>query len=146
GELLQPAAKPGDVRYIDVNGDGVINGSDVAYSGSPFPKFTYGLNFTVGYKSFDFTLFCQGTSGNKMFDANTWITSRGTLDYNFNTDLLDAWSPDNIGSHIPQLSFNDPNHNSDPSSRFLYNASFLRIKTLQLGYTFNKSALSDIGI
>lgn len=146
GELLQPAAKPGDVRYIDVNGDGVINGSDVAYSGSPFPKFTYGLNFTVGYKSFDFTLFCQGTSGNKMFDANTWITSRGTLDYNFNTDLLDAWSPDNTGSHIPQLSFNDPNHNSDPSSRFLYNASFLRIKTLQLGYTFNKSALSDIGI
>lgn len=146
GDLLQPAAKPGDVRYIDVNKDGIINGADVDYSGSPVPDFTYGVNFTAFYKNFDFTLFFQGTSGNKMFDTNTWITSRGTLDYNFNTDLLNAWTKDNTNTDIPRLTFNDPNHNSDPSTRFLYDASYLRIKTLQLGYTLPKETLSSIGI
>lgn len=146
GQLLQPAAKPGDVRYLDVNGDGIINGSDVAYSGSPFPKFTYGLNFTAYYKHFDFTLFVQGTYGNKMFDTNNWITNQGTLDYNFSTDLLDAWTPTHTDTKVPELSFNDPNHNSDASDRFLYDASYLRVKNLQLGYTFGEGALTRIGI
>lgn len=146
GELLQPAAQPGDVRYIDVNHDGIINGSDVAYSGSPFPKFTYGLNFNAHYRHFDFTLFLQGTQGNKMFDTNSWITNRGTLDYNFSTDLLDAWTPDHTHTKVPELSFNDPNHNSDPSDRFLYDASYLRVKTLQLGYTLPEGTLSKLGV
>jgi TonB-linked SusC/RagA family outer membrane protein len=146
GDLLQPAAKPGDVRYIDVNKDGIINGSDVAYSGSPFPKFTYGLNFSAQYRHFDFTIFVQGTEGNKMFDTNSWITNRGTLDYNFSTDLLDAWTPDHTNTKVPELSFNDPNHNSDPSDRFLYDASYLRVKTLQLGYTLPKGTLDRLGI
>ncbi len=146
GQLIQPNAKPGDVKYKDVNGDGMISNADVAYSGSPFPKFSYGLNFSANYKNFDFTLFLQGTYGNKMFDTNTWITNRGTLDYNFNTDLLNAWTPNNTNTNVPRLTFNDPNHNSDPSTRFLYDASYLRFKTVQLGYTLPKGLLGQLGV
>jgi len=146
GQLIQPNAKPGDVKYKDVNGDGMISNADVAYSGSPFPKFSYGLNFSANYKNFDFTLFLQGTYGNKMFDTNTWITNRGTLDYNFSTDLLNAWAPNNTNTNVPRLTFNDPNHNSDPSTRFLYDASYLRFKTAQIGYTLPKGLLGHLGV
>jgi len=146
GNLVQPNAKPGDVRYIDVNNDGKINSQDTKYSGSPFPTFSYGINFSANYKNFDFTLFLQGTYGNKMFDTNTWITNRGTLDYNFNTDMLDAWTPQNTDTNVPRLTFNDPNHNSDPSTRFLYDASYLRFKTVQIGYTLPTQVLSSFGV
>lgn len=146
GNLIQPNAKPGDVRYVDVNNDGQINSMDTKYSGSPFPTFSYGLNFSANYKNFDFTLFLQGTYGNKMFDTNTWITNRGTLDYNFHTDMLNAWTPQNTNTDVPRLTFNDPNHNSDPSTRFLYDASYLRFKTVQLGYTLPSESLSQLGV
>lgn len=146
GQLLQPSAQPGDVRYIDVNGDGVIDGSDVVYAGSPFPKLSYGANFTASFRNFDFALFIQGTEGNKMFDTNTWLVSWGTIDYNFSKTLLNAWTPQNTKTNIPVLNFNDPNHNADPSTRFLYNASYLRFKTLQIGYTFPKSIVSHAGM
>lgn len=146
GQLLQPNAKPGDVKYLDVNGDGIINTSDVAYSGSPFPKFSYGLNLSANYKHFDFTLFIQGTYGNKMFDANTWITNRGTNDYNFNTDMLNAWTPSNTNTNVPRLTYDDPNHNSNPSTRFLYDASYLRFRTVQIGYNLPHDILNNLGI
>ncbi len=146
GQLLQPSAQPGDVRYIDVNGDGVIDGSDVVYAGSPFPKLAYGANFSASYGNFDFSLFIQGTYGNKMFDTNTWLLSWGTIDYNFSKSLLNAWTPQNTHTNIPALNFNDPNHNADPSTRFLSNASYLRFKTVQIGYTFPKSVVSHAGM
>ncbi len=146
GELLQPNAKPGDVKYIDVNGDGMISDADVAFSGSPFPDFSYGLNFSANYGNFDITLFLQGTYGNKMFDTNSWITNRGTLDYNFSSDMLNAWTPNNTSTSVPRLTFNDPNHNSDPSTRFLYDASYLRFKTVQIGYTLPNNILSRWGV
>lgn len=142
GNLIQPLAQPGDVKYLDANGDGIINSSDVTYSGSPFPTFAYGLNFSANYKNFDFTIFMQGTYGNKMFDSNAYRLHQGTTDYNMSTDLLNAWTPANTNTNIPRLIMTDPNHNSDPSSRFLQDASFLRIKTLQLGYSLPKSVLN----
>lgn len=146
GDLLQPAAQPGDVRYLDVNHDGEINNADVAYSGSPIPKFAYGLNLSVNYKNFDLVLFLQGNYGNKKFDANTWITSRTNISYNYNTSLLNAWTPQNTDTDVPRLTFNDPNHNSIPSTRFLYNASYLRFKTIQLGYTLPASVAKNWGL
>lgn len=146
GNLLQPNAQPGDVKYLDENGDGVINNSDAVYSGSPFPKFSYGLNFNASYKQFDLTLFLQGTYGNKMFDANTWRINRGSDDYNFSTDLLNAWTPDNKNTDVPRLTFNDPNHNQDPSTRFLFDASFLRVKMVQFGYSLPRVIVEKIGM
>jgi len=146
GQVLQPNAKPGDIRYLDVNGDGVINSSDVAYSGSPFPQFSYGVNFNASYKNFDFTLFLQGTYGNKIYNANLWEGMRGTDQYNFNTRLLDAWTPSNTNTDVPRLTWNDPNHNSYPSTRFLQNGSYLRFKTVQIGYTLPADLLNRVGV
>jgi len=146
GTLIQPNAKPGDIRYVDVNKDGKIDAQDVKYSGSPFPKISYGVSFSANYKNFDFSLFVQGTAGNKMFDTNTWITNQANSDYNFNKDLLDAWTPENTQTNIPRLTFNDPNNNRIPSTRFLYSASFLRFKTIQLGYSFPRHFLNNAGI
>ncbi len=146
GQLLQPNAQPGDVRYLDVDGDGQISTADVAYSGSPFPKFSYGLTFNASYRHFDLTLFIQGNYGNKMFDANRWIVDQGTIEYNFGKDLLDAWTPTNTDTNVPRISFDDPNHNSYPSTRFLYDASYLRFKTVQIGYTIPNHLFQSLGV
>lgn len=146
GKLIQPNAAPGDIKYLDSNNDGVINGSDAIYSGSPFPDFSYGLNFSGSYKNFDFTLFLQGTYGNKMFDANTHRLHNSTTDFNLSRDLLNAWAPDNMNTNIPRLILTDPNHNTDPSTRFLDDASYLRVKTIQVGYNFPIALIKKIGL
>jgi TonB-linked SusC/RagA family outer membrane protein len=146
GKLIQPNAEPGDIKYEDVNHDGKITAADVRYSGSPFPKFAYGLNFNANYKNFDFTVFILGEYGRKMFDAQTWLANRMTADYNHSTDLLDAWTPDNRDTDIPRLTFNDPNGDVQPSTRFLHNATYLRFKTVQIGYTFPQKILSQAGL
>lgn len=146
GKLIQPNAKPGDVKYLDANNDGVINGSDAVYSGSPFPDFSYGLNFSGNYKNFDVTIFFQGTYGNKMFDANKHRLYNCTTDFNYSKDLLDAWTPENTNTDIPRLILTDPNHNTDPSTRFLSDASYLRLKTLQIGYTLPTQIVKKIGL
>jgi TonB-linked SusC/RagA family outer membrane protein len=145
GKLIQPNAKPGDVRYIDENNDGKIGPEDAIYSGSAIPKFSYGLNFSANYKNLDFALFIQGTYGNKMFDTNTWITMRAATDYNFNRALLNAWTPNNTDTNVPRLDFNGTN-NRKPSTRFLYNASYLRIKNIQVGYNIPEQLLASSGI
>ncbi|MEN6324327.1 MAG: TonB-dependent receptor [Proteiniphilum sp.] len=146
GNLIQPLAKPGDIKYLDANGDGIINSSDAVYSGNPFPKFSYGLNFSAEYKNFDFVIFLQGTYGNKMFDSNAHRLHQGTTDYNMSTDLLNAWTETNTNTDVPRLIMTDPNHNEDPSSRYLYDASFLRVKTCQFGYSFPKPILKKINL
>lgn len=146
GKLIQPNAAPGDIKYLDANKDGVINGSDAIFSGSPFPDFSYGLNFSGSYKDFDFTIFLQGTYGNKMFDANTHRLHNSTTDFNLSKDLLNAWTPENTNTNIPRLILTDPNHNTDPSTRFLSDASYLRVKTLQVGYTFPTGLIKKIGL
>lgn len=146
GNLIQPNAAPGDVKYLDADKNGVINSSDAVYSGSPFPDFSYGLNFSGNYKNFDFTVFLQGTYGNKMFDANTFRLHNSTTDFNLSRDLLNAWTPENTNTNIPRLIVTDPNHNTDPSTRFLKDASYLRLKTLQVGYNFPIAVIHKIGL
>ncbi len=146
GKVIQPLANPGDVKYLDANNDGVINSSDAIYSGNPLPDFAYGLNFSANYKNFDCTIFLQGTYGNKMFDANSHRLHQGTTDYNMSPDLLDAWASDNTDTKQPRLIFSDPNLNSDASTRFLFDASFLRVKTIQLGYSFSQTILGKTGL
>jgi hypothetical protein len=81
-----------------------------------------------------------------MFDANKWITSEGKLDRNFNLALLNAWTPKNKDTDVPRLTIQDPNHNSYPSTRFLFNASYLRFKTVQIGYTLPSAILNTLGL
>lgn len=146
GGLIQPNAKPGDIRFKDTNDDGVLNEDDKVYMGSAAPDFKFGITFNANYKNFDFSLFLQGTYGNKMYNGTKFLTHRTDRNTNFSTDLLNAWTPQNKDTSIPRNISGDPNSNARPSDRFLEDASYLRIKNLQVGYTLPTKLLDDYGV
>lgn len=136
---IQPNAKPGDMKFIDYNNDGKINNSDRQFMGTPYPKFTYGFTFNGSYKGFDFNLFLQGVQGNKIFNALKYtglaplVTGQG---YNLLADVKNAWTPTNTNTDIPRVSISDPNGNFGTTSDwYLEDGSYLRVKSVTLGYT-----------
>ncbi len=142
---VQPTASPGDIRFVDTNGDGVLGDDDKQFMGSGLPDFEYGLNLNATYKNFDVSLFFQGVSGNKIYNgAKMWFYR--TDRQNMSADLINAWSPDNTGSSIPRNVFGDPNNNIRPSSYFLEDGSYLRLKNLQIGYTLPSSVMNKISV
>ncbi len=136
GDFYQnQATAAGDIRFKDLNGDGVVNADDRDYLGSYIPKFSYGLNFNGSYKNFDFTLFFQGVQGNKVYNG-TKVIGQGMLRlFNASTDVLNAWTPQNTDTDVPRAVSGDPNNNSRTSDRFLEDGSYLRLKNLSIGYT-----------
>lgn len=140
GELIQPNAKPGDIRFVDTNNDGKITDDDRVYAGSPFPKLTMGLNFNAAYKGFDVLVGMQGVFGNKIYNATRLELEGVNKGTNFMTSTLDYWTPENPGASHPRLVWDDPNQNTRPSSdRFLEDGSFFRLRNLQVGYTLPTS-------
>ncbi|MCC9135603.1 SusC/RagA family TonB-linked outer membrane protein [Pontibacter silvestris] len=140
GQLIQPNAKPGDIRFVDYNNDGQIDQNDRQFLGSPTPKFTYGFGGSLEWKGFDMNLFFQGTYGNKIYNGLRQDMESMNLNTNYSTATLNAWTPENH-TDFPRAVINDPNLNSQTSDRFLENGSYLRFKTLQFGYTLPKSLL-----
>ncbi|MBN8880335.1 MAG: TonB-dependent receptor [Sphingobacteriales bacterium] len=140
GDPLQPDAKAGDIRFVDSNGDGVIDENDKTYKGSGFPKLEYGLNVSINYKNFDFTAFFQGVSGNKIYNGYRFELEGMDAGRNFLTSTLNAWTPQNTNTDMPRAILADPNGNNRESTRFLENGGYLRMKLLQLGYTLPASA------
>ncbi|MFZ6013200.1 MAG: SusC/RagA family TonB-linked outer membrane protein [Bacteroidota bacterium] len=141
GNPMQPNAQPGDFKFADVNNDGQLNDDDRKFFGSALPKASYGVNFNASWKNFDFALMFNGTVGNKMFNGFKMQRYRQLSA----PDLLDSWTPANSGSDIPRLDYTDPNSNySTASSYFLEDASYLRLRNAQIGYTL-PSALSEKG-
>ncbi|MEN7547984.1 TonB-dependent receptor [Rapidithrix thailandica] len=138
GELLQPNAVPGDFRFVDVNGDGNLNDEDKDFFDSGLPRLDYGLNFNATYRNFDLSIFIQGTAGNKMYNGvKYWLYRQGV-----SKDLLNAWTPDRPNTDVPRNTLADNNSNFRPSNYFLEDASYLRLRNIQLGYTL-PSALTD---
>ncbi|WP_199758310.1 SusC/RagA family TonB-linked outer membrane protein [Lacibacter cauensis] len=130
----QAGAQPGDIRFVDVNNDGVINASDQTKIGDPFPDFTMGWNLTLEYKGFDFNMFTYASVGNdvyKAFDRNANFSNKPR-------EILGRWT--GAGStndaRTPRYSFTDANSNIRVSERYVEDGSFVKIKNLQLGYTF----------
>lgn len=146
GQRIQPNAAPGDVKFLDSNADGVIDNKDRVYSGSPFPKFEYGFGFNAEYMNFDINVFFQGTSGNKIYNGLRQDLESTNLAINYSTDVLNAWTPTNTNTNVPRAIATDPNLNNRTSTRFLENGSYMRFKTLQLGYTLPSSINSKVGI
>ncbi len=140
GTKIQPNARPGDLKFVDKDGDGKITDKDRMYMGSAAPKFTYGFTANVRYHGFDISLFMQGVSGVKLFHAFKESTLNGSEQgYNRWDKILNAWSPTNTKSNIPIISANDPNNNFQTvSDWYLENGSYLRVKSLIIGYTFPK--------
>lgn len=143
GDLLQPNASPGDLRFVDVNGDGVLDDDDKKSFGSALPKATFGLNFDATWKNFDFAVMFTGSAGNKMYNAFKMQSYR----LGFSRDLLNSWTPQNTDSSIPRLNRDDPNNNySTPSNFFLEDASYVRLRNLQIGYTIPGNLIGKSGI
>jgi TonB-linked SusC/RagA family outer membrane protein len=145
GQLIQPNAAPGDIRFLDANGDGQISDADRVYCGSPFPKFEYGFGFNASWSNLDLNVFLQGTHGNKIYNGLRQDLESMSLEFNYAKSTLNAWTPQNR-SNIPRAIINDPNYNDRTSSRFLEDGSYLRMKTLQLGYTFPQGLINTIKI
>lgn len=143
GENIQP----GDVKYVDHHKDNVIDEKDRVFVGSPIPKFTYGFNADFSYKSFDLSLLFQGVYGNKIymqvgkdiegFYRNLNMTQRYVDNY---------WTEDRPSNIMPRPSWYASSNNNRPSTRFLFDGSYLRLKNIQLGYSLPKKALDALHI
>jgi TonB-linked SusC/RagA family outer membrane protein len=123
-------AGPGDLRFVDVNNDGVINGQDRTYIGSPIPSLMFGFYFTADYKGFDFSADFQGQTGNKIFNGKDVVRPDP---YNFEKHVMDRWTGAGTSNTEPRPSFGGYNYR--PSDRFIQDGSFLRLRNLSLGYT-----------
>jgi TonB-linked SusC/RagA family outer membrane protein len=141
GQMLQPNAKPGDVRFVDVNGDGVINADDRTMIGNPTPKWTFGLNSNLEYGQFDLSLLIIGTYGNDIFNG----MQRPDLRYtNRTVNALDRWTGEGTSNTVPRYTWVDTNNNNRISDLYIEDGSFLRLKNIQIGYTIPRSVLNRI--
>jgi len=137
----QNGAAPGDIRFVDVNSDGIINDSDRTEIGDPFADFTIGWNLAVDYKNFDFSVFTYASVGNDIYRAY-----ERNLNYtNRFASTLDRWTGAGTSNSEPRVSFIDSNNNRRASDRYIEDGSYLRIKNIQLGYTFPESFANQIG-
>ncbi|MEI6138348.1 MAG: TonB-dependent receptor [Mariniphaga sp.] len=140
GTKIQPNAVAGDLKFVDMNGDGKISDLDRTFMGNAFPKVTYGFTANVNWKNWDLSFFLQGVSGVKLFNAFKESTLNASEQgYNRWDKILDAWSPTNTGSTIPRISSSDANKNFGTiSDWYLEKGDYLRLKNLLIGYTFKK--------
>jgi len=124
--------KPGYIKFKDLNGDGIINDKDRTYIGNPNPRMTYGLNFMFSYKAFDLSLFVQGVQGVERWNDLKKILDYDTRPFNHTTSTLDSWHGEGTSNTIPISTFAD-NGSSNNSSIFVENASYLRLKNVEIG-------------
>jgi TonB-dependent starch-binding outer membrane protein SusC len=141
---LQPNARPGDIRFKDLNGDGALNSDDKTNIGHFLPDFSYGLNFSANWKGFDAMLFLQGVSGNEIYSVVKYDLEGMTRLFNSGTAVLDRWSPENTNTNVPRAISGDPNQNARASDRFVENGSYFRIKNLTLGYNVPATSLASL--
>ncbi len=144
GVKIQPNAKPGDIRFVDYNGDGQISQSDRQLLGDPTPKLSYGFGTNLAWKGFDLSVYFQGTYGNKIYNGVRQDLEGMNLEQNYGRATLNAWTPTNTNTDVPRAVINDPNGNAQTSSRFLESGSYLRFKTLQIGYTIPTAFISPL--
>ena len=141
GGLLQPNAKPGDVRFVDVNGDNVINEDDRTMIGNPTPDWTLGFNASVEFFNFDFSFLLTGAFGHQVFNGSQRQDLRYT---NRTTAILDRWTEENPSDEVPRYTWLDVNNNCRVSDLYIENGSYVRMKNIQIGYTLPRSFLDRI--
>jgi len=134
---------PGDIRFVDVNGDGVVDAGDRTILGSPYPGYFYGINLQAKYKGFDFSLLFRGVGDRQIYNSSRRTLEGLTGTNNFSTQVLDRWTADGStnSSSNPRLAPGDPNGNNRISDRFVEDADYLRIQNMQLGYSLPQDQL-----
>lgn len=126
--------KPGDIKFLDLNNDGIINDNDRTYIGNPNPRLSFGFNFLSSYKNFDLAFFIQGVEGIEKYNDLKKIIDYDTRPFNHTTNTLNAWNGEGSSNTIPRSTFND-NGSSRNSSIFVEDASYMRLKNVEIGYT-----------
>ena len=142
GSLIQPSARPGDTRFVDVNGDGQITSDDRTKIGKGTPDWNFGLNFNADWQGFDFNMFFQGVAGADIFDATyrTDVTAG-----NYPTYMLNRWTGEGTSNKYPILRAGD-NTNWQVSDLYIVDGSYLRLKNISLGYTLPRNLTRQISI
>ena len=143
GSNSATSTAPGDIRFKDLNNDGVINDKDRTVIGNPNPKFTFSLNNTFNYKNFDLTIFLQGSYGNDIFNANRMYTEAMSIIQNQSTAVLGRWTGEGTSNNIPRAIYGDPNQNSRVSDRYIEDGSYIKIKNVNLSYTLPKTVFGQ---
>ncbi|MBO9732743.1 MAG: TonB-dependent receptor [Chitinophaga sp.] len=143
--------KPGDVRFLDINGDGIVDDKDRVNLGSPNPKMVYGIQASGSYKGFDLSLSFAGVSGVKLYNADKMQGMDPTYSYNMYAEALNRWHGAGTSNSVPRMSKNDDNRNARVSDRFVENGSYFSLKNVSLGYTipsklWGRSGISDIHV
>jgi TonB-linked SusC/RagA family outer membrane protein len=134
GVLIQPGARPGDVRYVDQNGDGVISDLDRVMIGDPNPDFTFGLTLSADYKGFDFSMLASGVAGNEL--VQSYRNHSGQY-ANYTTAILDRWHGPGSSNTMPRVT-EDARNWTNFSDLYIHDGSFLRISNVTLGYDLGK--------
>lgn len=146
-----PGTKPGDIRFKDLNGDGIINDNDRTFIGNPIPRLSYGLNLSADSRGFDLSVFFQGVRGVDKYNDAKQITDYDSRPFNHSVAVLGAWKGEGTSNSIPRTTFND-NGSSRKSSIFVEDASYFRLKNVELGYSLgalrsvSKLGLSKLGV
>jgi TonB-linked SusC/RagA family outer membrane protein len=145
----QPQKRVGSWRIRDVNGDNVINASDQSYIGSPHPDLTAGLNLTLAYKNFDFSMFLYSVVGGDIYNNTRWWTDFNSFQGNRSRRMLEqSWreGADNSKALLPILDATDTYSNNIANTYLLEDGSYLRARTIQFGYTLPEALLNKIGL
>lgn len=144
GSKIQPNAKPGDIKFIDENGDGKITDADRVTMGSPYPDFTGGLNLNLEYKGFDLNMFVYAALGQEVYDATRRYDMNGT---NYRADWLNRWTGPGTSNYYPRVTFVDDNQNMKTvSDFFIHDGSYVRLRNITLGYTLPKTVTEYLKI
>lgn len=146
GDEYQPFADAGDIRFVDINGDGIIDDDDKVYCGSGIPALEVNLNFSASYKGFDLSAVLGSAWGYKIYNGNKYFYEGMNSGSNFLTSTLNAWTPQKTGTRVSRAIFNDPNGNLKESDRFIEKGDFIRLRQLQLGYTLPKTMMRKVFI
>ncbi|HNX88125.1 MAG TPA: TonB-dependent receptor [Paludibacteraceae bacterium] len=143
GQKYQSAAKPGDVRFVDANGDGIISDEDKVKIGKGMPDWTFGLTLNAEWKNFDLNIFFQGTLGNDIFD----FSQRGDIPaMNRPEWILQRWHGEGTSNSIPRMTIANANSNWRSSDLYIKDGSYARMKSTQLGYTLPVSMTRKVSI
>jgi len=141
------ATAPGDIRFKDLNNDGVINADDREMIGSPWPDYEGGWTNNLAYRNLDLTAFVQFSQGNELYNGfRVYADQYGSWGDNHTTRAMKRWTPENPDTKEPRAVWGDPNQNTRTSSRFIEDGSYVRLKNVVLGYTLPSDLSNRLGL